>query len=124
MDTSYKINKRMRAKFINEIRQYKETSGIGSIGLGKEKLFPGWSMVKRKYPKILEEFSDILGFMHPVGLKIRAHGDKFEKLFRIIEKDVNDAIWANRKALEDKVGNVQEFKNAWYNDANNYNLAL
>jgi hypothetical protein len=112
----------MRAKFVNEIRQDSNTSGLGAIGIGKEKLFPGWNMTKRKYPRIFSKYTDYSSFMHPDEIGTRVHGNEIEKLFRLIGKDVNDAIWLSRDELEDKVGDVQEFKNVWFRNTDYVNL--
>ena len=37
----FKINNYMRAKFVNEIKQNRETSGLGAIGIGKVGAFKG-----------------------------------------------------------------------------------
>lgn len=45
----------MRAKFVNEIKQNKEISGLGSIGIGKASVLKGFTHINKTWPDFLKD---------------------------------------------------------------------
>jgi len=75
-------------EYLNEIKINKETSGLSSIGIGKEGVLKGWSSAKKEIPNIIyrcKQMSEVFA------------GPRYNDLRKIIERRGNflfeDMIW-------------------------------
>jgi len=79
-------------EYLNEIKINKETSGLSSIGIGKEGVLKGWSSAKKEIPNIIyrcKQMSEVFA------------GPRYNDLRKIIERQGNfsfeDMIWIDVK---------------------------
>lgn len=101
----------MRARFVNEIKQDKEISGLGAINLGKASMFFGYSKMIELYPGIEEfekplvefepflmspgNFGDDHGYHILPDVEVKLTDMEMEEISRISGIPINELVYIN-----------------------------